>query len=182
MKARRTIFEVVVALLLLLPAPVKATPFTYTISFASVGGLPADTFSFSVPGIITSAQSIEMPAGTELNEFHFTTLEVSPTSASLEFWVPTRSYDWGSGDLAGLSILFDTFPTGVGTYTSTDNAIRTLMVPWVGMGFRIPTPYPADGSLTITNASAGSVPDSGSSVLLFGLSLAGLRAWRRRGQ
>ena len=71
---------VVVALLLLLPAPAKATPFLYTFSFDAlpVHGLPADSFSFFVDDLlVTPGVSIAMPTGTELNGLYFSPLRIS---------------------------------------------------------------------------------------------------------
>jgi hypothetical protein len=183
MKPRRLYFGVVAALLLLFPAPAKAG-LVYTISFDSMGSIPADSFSIFVPSVITSAQSISMPAGTELNGFYFSSLEIwllTPTGIS--FGVTTRSFDWGDSDLAGFSFEPDAFPTTVGTYRSTNAAVRVYMETWVGFG-RNAVSYPGSGTLTIADADASPVPDLGSTLLLFGMSVTGLvasnRRWRQR--
>ena len=178
MKTRPSIFGVVVALLLLLPAPAKATPFLYTISFdeMTINGLlyPADSFSFSVPSIITSFDVITMPIGTELNGIPLPWLGITPVSTTLAF-----GYSLGSNSGWTISFTPDTFPGAVGSYLSTNDAIYVEQWPCLGCG-TLSASYHGSGTLSIADAETSTVPDTGSTLLLLGIGLAGLRAWRKR--
>ena len=178
MKTRRSVFAVVVVLLLLLPAPAKAGPFLYTIAFDAMdvkGELwPADSFSFSVPSIITSFELITMPIGTELNGIPLPSLGIAPVSTTLAF-----GYSLGSNSGWTISFTPDTFPGAVGSYLSINNAIYVEQWPCLGCG-TLSASYYGSGTLSIADAGTSTVPDPGSTLLLFGMGLVGLRAWRKK--
>ena len=180
MKARWSIFEVVVALLLLLPTPATATPILYTFSFDAlpVHGMPADSFSFFVDDLlVTPGVSIAMPTGTELNGLYFSPLRVSSTG----FWISPQWEAPGINSLLGFSFSTDslTLPTSPGTYLSTGNA--SLIFPGGPCpGIRCVSTHYLNGTLTIADEGASTVPDPGSTLFLFGIGLVGLSAWRKR--
>ena len=155
--------------LLAAPTAANAGLIGSTVEVAFYYPTPGNLFCSNGSAVVSAG--VEYPSG--CGGFWPVAIDIADATLSVD-----NSLGWSPGAFNGFLLSVPSGPAIVGaTYAGGTMGVTSLVVDSAGLWLNFDS---QSGGIAYFDVSTNAVPDAGSSLLLLGMGLAGLRAWRKR--